>query len=59
MNDLQEYAKKYQLPAHPLIKDNYLSIGCKPCTTAVKIGEDPRSGRWRGIEKNECGIHKR
>ncbi len=57
--DLQEYVKKYQLPAHPLIKDNYLSIGCKPCTTAVKFGEDPRSGRWRGVEKTECGIHKK
>ena len=36
----------------------YLSIGCAPCTSVVKPGEDPRSGRWRGWDKTECGIHE-
>ncbi len=36
---------------------DYPSIGCVPCTTPVAPGEDPRSGRWRGTEKTECGLH--
>ncbi len=35
----------------------YLSIGCFPCTDVVKPGDDPRSGRWAGQAKTECGIH--
>ncbi|MGH9914488.1 MAG: phosphoadenylyl-sulfate reductase, partial [Pyrinomonadaceae bacterium] len=31
--------------------------GCRTCTTPVKKGEDPRAGRWRGIDKTECGLH--
>ncbi len=54
---LREYALEYDLPLHPLVAKGYPSIGCKPCTTAVKEGEDPRAGRWRGIGKVECGIH--
>ena len=42
---------------HPLFYRGFRSIGCSPCTTAVTNGEDPRSGRWRGQEKTECGIH--
>jgi phosphoadenosine phosphosulfate reductase len=34
-----------------------LSVGCEPCTSTVKPGEDPRAGRWRGWDKTECGIH--
>ena len=45
------------LPPHPLVANGYPSIGCTPCTTPVKAGEDPRAGRWRGQEKTECGIH--
>ncbi len=56
---LWEYAKKYDLPYHPLWEKGYLSIGCSPetCTRPVKLGEDPRSGRWAGTGKIECGIH--
>ncbi|MGH9898166.1 MAG: phosphoadenylyl-sulfate reductase, partial [Pyrinomonadaceae bacterium] len=42
---------------NPLHDLNYSSIGCRTCTTPVKKGEDPRAGRWRGIDKTECGLH--
>ena len=45
------------LPRHELLKKSYRSIGCIPCTSPVKPGEDPRAGRWRGQRKTECGIH--
>jgi phosphoadenosine phosphosulfate reductase len=56
---LWDYAKKHDLPYHPLWEKGYLSIGCSPenCTRPVKLGEDPRSGRWAGTGKIECGIH--
>ena len=46
------------LPEHPLLADGYLSIGCAPCTRRAICGADPRSGRWAGLAKTECGIHK-
>ncbi len=55
--DLDAYMKDHRLPAHPLVRDGYLSIGCMACTSKVEPGEDPRAGRWRGQEKDECGIH--
>jgi phosphoadenosine phosphosulfate reductase len=55
--DLEEYMVENRLPRHPLVAKGFPSIGCAPCTTAVKPGEDPRAGRWRGSEKVECGIH--
>jgi phosphoadenosine phosphosulfate reductase len=48
---------EHDLPAHPLVAQGYPSIGCAPCTSKVAPGEDPRSGRWRGWDKTECGIH--
>jgi len=42
---------------NPLVYDGYPSIGCAPCTRRVAPGEDPRSGRWAGTGKTECGIH--
>ena len=45
------------LPTHPLVAQGYPSIGCSPCTTRVAPGEDARSGRWKGWDKTECGIH--
>ena len=45
------------MPPHPLVEQGYLSIDCAPCTNKVKPGEDPRSGRWAGWDKTECGIH--
>jgi phosphoadenosine phosphosulfate reductase len=46
------------LPRHALSLMGYPSIGCATCTRAVAAGEDPRSGRWAGTAKTECGIHK-
>jgi phosphoadenosine phosphosulfate reductase len=43
---------------NPLQYDGYPSIGCWPCTRRVAPGEDPRSGRWAGLNKTECGIHQ-
>jgi phosphoadenosine phosphosulfate reductase len=55
--DLDGYFAAHDLPRHPLEAQGYLSIGCAPCTSIVKPGEDPRAGRWRGWDKVECGIH--
>ena len=55
--DLAAYIADNDLPPHPLVAEGYPSIGCSPCTTKVAEGEDPRSGRWKGWDKTECGIH--
>jgi phosphoadenosine phosphosulfate reductase len=55
--DITSYKLKYGLPEHPLYAKGYKSIGCAPCTSAVADGEDARAGRWRGLNKKECGIH--
>jgi phosphoadenosine phosphosulfate reductase len=55
--DIEDYIVNNRLPRHPLVAKGYPSIGCAPCTSPVKPGEDPRAGRWRGSEKTECGIH--
>lgn len=55
--DLQDYITNNRLPRHPMIAKGYPSIGCAPCTSPVKEGEDERAGRWRGAQKVECGIH--
>ncbi len=47
----------HNLPQHPLKAHGFASIGCMPCTSRVRPGEDPRAGRWRGSAKTECGIH--
>lgn len=47
------------VPVNPLHKLGYPSIGCAPCTSPVRPGEDARAGRWRGAEKKECGLHLR
>ncbi len=46
------------VPYNELLDKGYTSIGCEKCTQKVKPGEDPRSGRWAGFEKTECGLHK-
>ena len=46
------------LPQHPLAFSGYSSVGCVPCTRAVRPGEPVRAGRWWSSEKTECGIHK-
>jgi phosphoadenosine phosphosulfate reductase len=55
--DLEDYIVNNRLPRHPLVAKGYPSIGCAPCTSPVRPGEDPRAGRWRGQAKVECGIH--
>lgn len=54
---LSAHMEAHALPRHPLVAQGFKSIGCAPCTTPVREGEDPRAGRWRGKGKNECGIH--
>jgi len=56
-DDITHYFERYKLPRHPLMQFGYQSIGCAPCTSPTKNGEDARSGRWRGCSKTECGIH--
>ncbi len=55
--DVNQYKVAHGLPEHPLFAKGYKSIGCAPCTSVVAEGEDPRAGRWRGLNKKECGIH--
>jgi phosphoadenosine phosphosulfate reductase len=52
-----DYLDAFALPRHPLVTKNYFSIGCIPCTSPVKPGENARAGRWRGRAKVECGLH--
>ncbi|HWS52041.1 MAG TPA: phosphoadenylyl-sulfate reductase [Microbacterium sp.] len=56
-DDLIDYATVHSVPVNPLIANGYPSIGCAPCTKPVAAGEDPRSGRWAGLSKTECGLH--
>jgi phosphoadenosine phosphosulfate reductase len=58
LEDLRHYRRLRQLPLHPLLARGYPSIGCAPCTRAVKEGEDVRAGRWWQTDKSECGIHR-
>ena len=55
--DLDAYAAERNLPAHPLVAQGFPSIGCWPCTQPAEEGEDVRAGRWKGMDKTECGIH--
>jgi len=52
------YQADRELPAHPLFHKGYRSIGCWPCTRPVALGEDRRAGRWAGLDKTECGLHR-
>ena len=56
---IDAYFAEHGLPRHPLEAQGYRSIGCAPCSTSVRADEDARAGRWRGLEKTECGIHTR
>jgi len=58
-DDVWSHLRRLEIPFNPLHEQGYASIGCAPCTSPVKTGEDPRSGRWRGREKTECGLHLR
>jgi phosphoadenosine phosphosulfate reductase len=54
---VERYIAENGVLVNPLVYDGYPSIGCAPCTRRVAPGEDPRSGRWAGTGKTECGIH--
>ncbi len=56
-DQIEAWFETHDLPRHPLVERGYPSIGCAPCTSMVAPGEDPRSGRWKGWDKTECGIH--
>jgi phosphoadenosine phosphosulfate reductase len=51
------YVAEHDILVNPLREIGYTSIGCEPCTRPVAPGQDPRSGRWSGRAKTECGIH--
>jgi phosphoadenosine phosphosulfate reductase len=54
---VERYIAENGVLVNPLVYDGYPSIGCAPCTRRVAPGDDPRSGRWAGTSKTECGIH--
>jgi phosphoadenosine phosphosulfate reductase len=56
-DEVERYIVENNVLVNPLRYDGYPSIGCWPCTRRVAPGEDPRSGRWAGTGKTECGIH--
>ena len=57
--DVWFYISKNSIKYNSLYDKGYRSIGCKPCTTPAKSGENARAGRWRGTEKKECGLHNK
>jgi len=56
-SQVDSYVEANGVLVNPLAYDGYPSIGCVPCTRRVAPGEDPRSGRWAGSTKTECGLH--
>ncbi|SMC96338.1 phosphoadenylyl-sulfate reductase [Rhizobium sp. RU36D] len=59
IEDINAYVEREAVPTNPLHKRGYPSIGCEPCTRAIKPGEPERAGRWwwENDEKRECGLH--
>lgn len=55
--DMADYIAEHDVLVNPLIEEGYPSIGCSPCTAKPAVGADPRSGRWQGSAKVECGLH--
>ncbi|HEV7422529.1 MAG TPA: phosphoadenylyl-sulfate reductase [Mycobacterium sp.] len=55
--DMQDYIDTNDVLVNPLVYEGYPSIGCLPCTAKPAEGADPRSGRWAGQSKTECGLH--
>lgn len=55
--EFEQYIADHSVLVNPLVDDGYPSIGCAPCTAKPAIGADPRSGRWAGRAKTECGLH--
>jgi phosphoadenosine phosphosulfate reductase len=56
-DQLQAYIDANDVVVNPLVHEGYPSIGCAPCTSIPQEGADPRSGRWAGQAKTECGLH--
>jgi phosphoadenosine phosphosulfate reductase len=56
-DDVEDYIEQRSILVNPLRAEGYPSIGCAPCTMPVAEGDDPRSGRWAGSPKRECGLH--
>ncbi len=56
-DDMQAYIDEHSILVNPLVDEGYPSIGCAPCTIKPAPGSDPRSGRWAGRAKTECGLH--
>jgi phosphoadenosine phosphosulfate reductase len=56
-----EFTRKHNVPLNPLHEKGFASIGCAPCTRAIRPGEPERAGRWwwEESEKKECGLHTR
>ena len=54
---LQDYIDEHGILVNTLVDEGYPSIGCAPCTAKPAPGADPRSGRWAGQTKTECGLH--
>lgn len=59
LEDIKSYIQKYNIPYNTLHDKGFVSIGCAPCTRAIKQGEDFRAGRWwwEKNDKKECGLH--
>jgi len=55
--EFNDYVATNGILENPLVSEGYLSIGCAPCTAKPLPGSDPRSGRWAGQAKTECGLH--
>ena len=55
--DMENYIDEHGVLVNPLVYDGYPSIGCAPCTAKPLSDADPRSGRWQGLSKTECGLH--
>ncbi len=55
--EMQNYIDEHDVLVNPLVYEGYPSIGCAPCTAKPVEGADPRSGRWQGHAKTECGLH--
>jgi len=56
-DDVDAYIAEHDVLVNPLVESGYPSVGCAPCTSRPEPGADPRSGRWAGRAKTECGIH--
>lgn len=54
---MQAYIDEHHVLVNPLVDEGYPSIGCRTCTVKPLPGADPRSGRWAGRQKTECGLH--